>query len=153
MSVVTDVEKWGNSHRPGFLDIFRIVLGVFITYKGLDFITNMDELEGMTTSGVNAAYAGAALAHYIVFVHILGGPLIAVGLFTRIISALQLPILIGAVFFVNHEEGFLALGNHMELEISIIVLIGLVVFIIFGAGKYSIDEKRRREIAATHQVT
>jgi len=71
MSVVTDVEKWGNSHRPGFLDIFRIVLGVFITYKGLDFITNMDELEGMTTSGVNVAYAGAALAHYIVFAHIL----------------------------------------------------------------------------------
>src|SRR5689334_18275284 len=121
MSVVTDVEKWGNSHRPGFLDIFRIVLGVYITYKGLNFITNMDELEGMTTSGVNAAYAGAALAHYIVFVHILGGPLIAVGLFTRIICALQVPILIGAVFFVNHEEGFLALGNHMELEISISV--------------------------------
>ena len=148
MSVVTDVEKWGNSHRPGFLDIFRIALGVFITYKGLDFITNMDKLEGMTTSGVNIAYAGAALAHYIVFAHILGGPLIAVGLFTRIVSALQLPILIGAVFFVNHQEGFLALGNHMELEVSIIVLIGLVTFIIFGAGKYSVDEKRRKDEAA-----
>ncbi|HEU5293009.1 MAG TPA: DoxX family protein [Cyclobacteriaceae bacterium] len=145
MSVVTDVEKWGNSHRPGFLDIFRIVLGIFITYKGLSFITNMDKLEGMTTSGVNIAYAGAALAHYIVFAHILGGPLIAVGLFTRIVSAIQLPILIGAVFFVNHQEGFLALGNHMELEVSITVLVGLVTFIIFGAGKYSIDEKRRRE--------
>lgn len=150
MSVVTDVEKWGNSHRPGFLDIFRIVLGVYLTYKGLDFITNMDELEGMTTSGVNVAFAGAALAHYIVFAHILGGPLIAVGLFTRIISAAQLPILIGAVFFVNHQEGFLALGNHMELEISITILVGLVVFIIFGAGKYSIDEKRRKEEAAAH---
>jgi putative oxidoreductase len=153
MSVVTDVEKWGNAHRPGFLDIFRIVLGVFLTYKGLDFITNMSELEGMTTSGVNVAYAGAALAHYIVFAHILGGPLIAVGLFTRIVSAIQLPILIGAVFFVNHQEGFLALGNHMELEISIIVLIGLVIFIIFGAGKYSIDEKRRRELEAVHSHT
>lgn len=153
MSVVTDVEKWGNSHRPGFLDIFRIVLGIFLTYKGLDFITNMDKLEGMTTSGVNVAYAGAALAHYIVFAHILGGPLIAVGLFTRIVCAIQLPILIGAVLFVNYQAGFLALGNSMELEVSIVVLIGLATFIIFGAGKYSIDEKRRREMEeAAHRT-
>jgi putative oxidoreductase len=145
MSVVTDVEKWGNSHRPGFLDIFRIALGVFITYKGLDFITNMDELE-MTASGVNIAYAGAALAHYIVFAHILGGPLIAVGLFTRIVSVIQLPILIGAVIFVNYPKGFLSLGNHMELEISLVVLVGLIIFIVFGAGKYSIDAKRRKEM-------
>lgn len=149
MSVVTDVEKWGNSHRPGILDLFRIALGVFLTYKGLDFITNMDELEGMTTSGVNIAFAGAALAHYIVFAHILGGPLIAVGLFTRIVCVIQLPILIGAVFFVKHPEGFLALGSHMELEISITVLVGLALFIIFGAGKYSIDAKRRKEMETT----
>jgi putative oxidoreductase len=149
MSVVTDVEKWGNSHRPGFLDIFRIALGVFLTYKGLSFITNMDELE-MTTQGVNVAFAGAALAHYVVFAHILGGPLIAFGLFTRIVSVIQLPILIGAVIFVNYPKGFLSLGNHMELEISLVVLVGLVVFIVFGAGKYSIDEKRRKEMQATH---
>jgi uncharacterized membrane protein YphA (DoxX/SURF4 family) len=153
MSVVTDVEKWGNSHRPGFLDIFRIVLGVFITYKGIYFITHMGELEAMTASGVNVAYAGAALAHYVVFAHILGGPLIAFGLFTRIVSLIQLPILIGAVIFVDHPEGFLSIGNHMELEISIVVLVGLVVFIVFGAGKYSIDEKRRREAMESSHIS
>ena len=145
MSVVTDVEKWGNSHRPGFLDLFRIALGIFITYKGLDFITNMDDLE-TTAAGVNVDFAGAALAHYVVFAHILGGPLIAFGLFTRIICVIQLPILIGAVVFVNYPKGFLSLGNQMELSVSLIVLVGLVVFTIFGAGKYSIDEKRRREM-------
>jgi uncharacterized membrane protein YphA (DoxX/SURF4 family) len=36
----------------------------------------------------------------------------------------------------------------MELEMSLIVLAGLIVFIIFGAGKYSIDAKRRREAEA-----
>ena len=152
MSVVTDVEKWGNSHRPGFLDIFRIVLGVFLTYKGLNFITNMDELE-MTASGTNVAFAGAALAHYVVFAHILGGPLIAFGLFTRIVCMLQLPILIGAVIFVNYPKGFLSLGNHMELEISLVILVGLATFMIFGAGKYSIDEKRRREEAEHAHIT
>jgi putative oxidoreductase len=145
MSVVTDVERWGNDHRPNFLDIFRIVLGVFITYKGFHFITNMRELE-MTASGVNLYFAGAALAHYVVFAHILGGPLIAFGLFTRIACLIQLPVLIGAVFMVNYPKGFLSVGNHMELEISLLVLAGLVIFMIFGAGRYSIDAKRRKEM-------
>lgn len=149
MSVVTDVEKWGNSHRPGFLDIFRIVLGVFITYKGFVFILNIDELQS-TTAGMNLWFAGAALAHYVIFAHILGGPLIVFGLFTRAACVVQLPVLIGAVIFVNYPKGFLSVGNHMELEMSLIVLVGLIVFIVFGAGKYSLDAKRRREMEVAH---
>ena len=149
MSVITDVERWGNSHRPGFLDLFRMVLGVFITYKGLHFITHMNDLQN-TTAGMNVWFAGAVLAHYVIFAHILAGPLIAVGLFTRIACLLQIPILIGAVFLVNYPKGLFAVGNHMELEISLIVLCGLVVFMIFGAGRFSIDAIRRREMEATH---
>lgn len=150
MSVITDVERWGNDHRPGFLDIFRIALGIFITYKGLHFITHLSDLEN-TTAGINTWFAGATLAHYVIFAHILGGPLIAFGLFTRIACLIQLPILIGAVFLVNYPKGFLFLGNHMELEISLIVLVGLIVFMVFGAGRYSIDAKRRREaMEASH---
>jgi uncharacterized membrane protein YphA (DoxX/SURF4 family) len=59
---------------------------------------------------------------------------------------MQLPILIGAVFMVNYKKGFLSLGNHMVLEVSIIVLVGLLIFMIFGAGKYSLDAKRRKEM-------
>lgn len=149
MSVVTNVEKWGNSHRPGFLDIFRILLGLFITYKGLMFITHMNDLEN-TTAGINTWFAGAVLAHYVIFAHILGGPMIAFGLFTRIVCLIQLPILIGAVFMVNAPKGFLSIGNHMELEISLIILFGLVIFMVFGAGRYSLDAKRRKEIEAAH---
>ena len=69
MSVFTDVEKWGNNHRPGFLDFFRMILGIFITYKGVFFITHMNELE-MTASGVNVAFAAVVLSHYIVFARI-----------------------------------------------------------------------------------
>jgi uncharacterized membrane protein YphA (DoxX/SURF4 family) len=145
MSVVTDVEKWGNAHRPGFLDIFRIILGVFITYKGLYFVTHMDDLE-MTASGLNVYFAGAYIAHYVIFAHILGGPLIVFGLFTRVVCLIQIPILIGAIVFVNYPEGFLSVGHHMELEISIIVLVGLILFMVFGAGRFSLDAKRRREM-------
>lgn len=149
MSVITEVERWGNSHRPGFLDIFRMILGIFITYKGLHFITHMNELEN-TTSGINVWFAGAFISHYVIFAHILAGPLIVAGLFTRIASLIQIPILIGAVFLVNYPKGLFSIGNHMELEISLIVLVGLVVFVVFGAGRFSIDAIRRREIEAVH---
>ena len=145
MSVITNIEGWGNSHRPGWLDIFRIVLGVFITFKGFEFMFNLESLES-TTEGINMYFSGAALAHYIIFAHALGGPLIVVGLFTRVACAIQIPILIGAIIFVNFDKGFLHIGSHMELYISVIVLIGLVVFMVFGAGRFSLDEKRRREV-------
>jgi putative oxidoreductase len=149
MSVITSVERWGDSHRPGFLDLFRIALGIYITYKGLYFITHMNHLES-TTSGVNMWFAGAALAHYIVFAHILAGPLIVFGLFTRLACLAQLPILMGAVVFINYPRRLVSLGNHMELWISLLVLVGLCVFMIFGAGKYSIDAKRRKDLETAH---
>jgi putative oxidoreductase len=147
MSVITNIEGWGNSHRPGWLDIFRIILGVFITFKGIEFMANFD---GLKSSADNMAimFTGASVAHYVIFAHVLGGPLIAFGLFTRAMCAIQLPILIGAIIFVNYPKGFLSVGNHMELEVSIAALIATFVFMIFGAGKFSIDEKRRHEVVA-----
>ena len=145
MSTLNKVEDWGNSHRPGWLDVFRIILGVFITFKGFQFMFNIESLE-MTTANMDLAFSGALLAHYIIFAHALGGPLIAFGLFTRFICFLQLPILIGAVLFVNYSKGFLS----MDLEIAIVILVGLVTFIIFGAGKFSLDERRRKDVKPVH---
>jgi len=144
MSVITNIEGWGDSHRPGWLDFFRIVLGVFITFKGIEFMADFEGLQS-TASNMSIMFTGASVAHYVIFAHILGGPLIAVGLFTRAMCAVQLPILIGAIFFVNYPKGFLSVGNHMELEVSIAVLVATIVFMVFGAGKFSIDEKRRHD--------
>lgn len=146
MNVINSVEDWGNSHRPGFLDFFRIALGAFITYKGVVFASNIESLK-MTVEGLNMAYLGIVLAHYVIFAHLLCGPLIVFGVLTRIMCLVQVPILIGAIVLVNAPNGFLSVGNHMELEVSILVLAGLIVFMIFGAGKFSIDEKRRQEKA------
>jgi uncharacterized membrane protein YphA (DoxX/SURF4 family) len=52
---------------------------------------------------------------------------------------------------VNYPKGYLGVGQHMELWVSLLVLAGLIIMIIFGAGAYSIDAKRRREMISTHQ--
>ena len=147
MNVITKIEGWGNSHRPGFLDFFRIALGIYITYKGAVFASNIQSLE-LSVQGVNMLFTGVVISHYVIFAHLLCGPLIAFGVLTRIMCAVQLPILLGAVALVNAPKGFMSVGNHMELEVSLVVLGGLVTFMIFGAGKFSIDEKRRQEKAA-----
>src|SRR5579871_282266 len=105
MNMITKVEDWGNAHRPGWLDFFRIVLGIYITYKGFNFLDNLDKLE-MTIQGINMTYAAVSVAHYVVFAHVLCGPLIALGLLTRIMCFVQLPILVGAVVWVNAPKGF-----------------------------------------------
>lgn len=150
MSLVTKIEGWGNAHQQNWLVFFRIALGLFITYKGFEFMFNIDYLQG-TMAGMDVMFSGAAIAHYVIFAHALGGPLIVFGLYTRIASLIQVPILIGAVVFVNYPKGFLSVGNHMELELSILVLIGLIVFMIFGAGKYSLDERRRNDPASKQE--
>jgi putative oxidoreductase len=149
MNMVTKIEGWGNSHRPGWLDIFRIALGIFITYKGAVFAENIESLR-MSMQGMSMAFANVSIAHYVIFAHLLGGPLIAFGVLTRIMCAIQVPILVGAIVLVNYPKGFMSVGNHLELESSVIVLLGLITFIIFGAGRFSIDEKRRKEAAMEH---
>ena len=146
MNLITKIEDWGNAHRPGFLDFFRIILGGFITYKGAVFAQNIEQLE-MSIDGTNMHFLGVVIAHYVIFAHLLCGPLLAAGLLTRIMAFVQIPILLGAVLLVNAPQGFMSVGSHMELEVSLIVLGGLILFMVFGAGKFSIDEKRRQEKA------
>ena len=146
MNIITKIETWGNEHRLAFMDYVRVLLGIFITYKGVDFMINIESLHEMTGS-MDVLFISTGLAHYVIFVHVLGGPLIAFGLYTRVVSLLQLPILIGAVFLVNAPRGFLSVGNLMELEVSVVVLLLLTFFMIFGAGKFSIDALRRKEAA------
>lgn len=148
MNIINNIEGWGNSHRPGWLDFFRILLGAYVTFKGLEFLFHIESLK-TTTGSIDMMFSSAMVAHYIVFAHALGGPLIVFGLFTRAMCLIQIPILAGAIVFVNYPKGFFSIGNHMELEISLIVLLGLVVFVVFGAGKFSLDEKRRKEMHTT----
>jgi uncharacterized membrane protein YphA (DoxX/SURF4 family) len=108
------------------------------------FAQNIQDLE-MSIQGNNMHFMAVLIAHYVIFAHLLGGPLLAAGLFTRIMSFIQIPILLGAVILVNAPKGFMSVGNHMELEASVVVLVGLITFMIFGAGKFSVDAKRRQE--------
>lgn len=143
MNIIQSMERWGDTHHPKWLDIIRVVLGVFLTLKGIDFINHMDRLiELMTQSKFLGSLSLGLLAHYIVFAHLVGGALITAGLLTRLACLVQIPILIGAVFFINSSAGILA--PYDVLWLSVIVLLLLVLFLIAGSGPFSVDEQMKK---------
>jgi uncharacterized membrane protein YphA (DoxX/SURF4 family) len=60
------------------------------------------------------------------------------GLLTRVAILFQIPIVLGAIIFVNLPKGILSFNSEMEL--SILVLFLLVFFLIEGSGPLSVDE-------------
>lgn len=138
MNISTKIENWADTHHPRWIDFIRVALGLFILYKGISFIANTDALLEISQAA-DIAFFNLALAHYVAFAHLVGGILIAIGLLTRWAVIAQLPILFFAVFFVNIKQGFLSVSNNLEFELSLLVLILLIVFLIYGSGKFSVD--------------
>lgn len=137
MNFAHRLELWGDRHHPKWLDIIRIVLGVFLCYKGVEFLNNMGNLLDVMNRLSFNAFAIILLSHYIVFAHILGGFLLVLGLLTRFACLIQIPVLIGAVFFVNTTGNILQ--PFSELWMSLLVLILLCGFLIVGNGAWSFD--------------
>ncbi len=70
---------------------------------------------------------------------ITGVVLLTLGLFTRIISIPLIVVMIVAITTVHLDNGFSA-GNN-GFEIPLYYMIFLLIFLSFGAGKFSLDRK------------
>ncbi|GAB4035811.1 DoxX family protein [Spirosoma jeollabukense] len=141
MNLLHRVENWGDAHHPAWTDALRIVLGIILVLKGVSFISDTAYLMRLM-GGLHFQLFPVMAVHYVAFAHLVGGLLIALGCLTRLMAILQLPILVAAVFFVNIRQGFSPLNA--ELWLSLIVLILLMVFIVLGSGKFSMDEYVRQ---------
>jgi putative oxidoreductase len=143
MNTLTKIEHWADTHHPQWIDFVRIILGLFILYKGILFIS---DTQGLLAIMKNAElqFVNLGLAHYVAFSHLVGGILIALGLVTRFAILFQIPILLGAVFLVNIQQGFIAVSNNTEFGISVAVLLLLIMFLLYGSGKFSVDNWMRR---------
>jgi putative oxidoreductase len=138
MNLIHKIERWGDSHHPKFLDIIRIALGIFLLLKGLGFMDNTANLKSIIENRTDIDVSPVllmALVYYVTFVHLVGGALIALGIMTRFSSLMQIPVVFGAVFFVN----ILQSPFNTDLTSSVAALIFLVVFAVIGSGKLSLE--------------
>ncbi len=139
MNLVEKFENWGDRHHPKWLDIIRIALGIFLCYKGIDFLRNTSSLISlMTLRSPFSSFAIILLGHYVAFAHVLGGLFLAIGMFTRAACLIQIPILLGAIIFVNINVTKDAFSPYSELFLSIIILLLLIYFLIIGNGPMSV---------------
>lgn len=124
--------------QPKWLTVVRVLLGLILFWKGFIFIQNSAQLEQLVHESRMFDKSSHFIAFLIPWVHLLGGFLIGIGLFTRWAALAQLPILIGVIFFVNATGGIHT--SNPELILSFVVLTLAIVFVIKGSGIISADE-------------
>lgn len=127
-----------NRHSDLAYPFIRIFLGIALLIRGIMLFINPDSLTQL--EGASQFYWSFS---YVIILHILGGALLAVGFATRIAALLQIPVLFGAVFFVHLQQGLVVVEQSFEL--SVLVLVLLTIFFLFGGGKISVDEMFARK--------
>ncbi len=122
------------AHNPNVAYSFiRIFLGTALFIRGIILVSNPEAM--LELAGGHDLFIWFS---YITIGHLLGGFLIALGLFTRVGAFFQIPILLGAVFIVSDKS--LIMGGQ-SIELAGMVLFLLLVYFVFGGGSYSLGKK------------
>ncbi len=140
-------KQWVDSHRDVFIDLIRIYLGAGLFLKALYLMSHREELAALMQETENLWFAPLSVLHYVIPAHLIGGVLLALGLLTRIAALAQIPILIGAIFFV-HLPNMREVLPRQDLEFSALVLFLLIVILVHGAGRWSLDHVLARRVKA-----
>ena len=139
--------SWSGKNIPHWVVIVRIVLGVCLIYKGIDFIQHRDQLDAVF-AGTKTIKKFVWVMAFLPWVHIIGGIMILIGLFTRFMALIQIPIVLGAVVFVNIRDsvGEGVKQGESELPFSFLILVLVIVFFIEGGGYMSLDNYIRKPL-------
>jgi putative oxidoreductase len=144
MNLPGKISSWDDKYP--FLFVFlRVALGLILAIRGLYFLTSIQPLyyliEGSRLSRLNM---NMPLALFVCWVHLLGGTFIILGFLTRISVWAQIPIILGAIFFINLNNGMP--HSFPELLLSVFVLILLILFALKGGGKISMDQYLKKHL-------
>ena len=136
MNLWTQLNAYAARNRDLIFELIRIYLGLGLFAKGVYFAGHIGVVMSLLDGGA-IDVTNVMLAHTIAMAHLAGGLLLAAGLLTRLAAAVQLPILVGAVFLVHLREGLF--GVSQNLEFALLVLFLLVLTFAYGGGRWSAD--------------
>lgn len=136
MGIVQRMNSMTHANQPLLILMLRVALGLLLLFKGITFLSNAGHLESMIQAS-RFRTVTTFLVTYITFAHLFGGTFIVIGLLTRWVVLLQIPILIGAVLFFNRDFAVFSIGS--EFGLSLLVLLLLVFFLFEGGGSISMD--------------
>lgn len=146
-----DLVRRLEANRDVYFDLMRVYLGIGLFVKGIQFSQDTAWLSEVVREAGATEFIFNAIdlfgAHYVVMAHMGGGLLLAAGLMTRISTLFQLPVLLGAVWLASKaEEGIF--HHNEEFQFTALVLVLLILILLHGAGKLSVDHYLRNRTGA-----
>ena len=136
MDTWSRLQQWSVERRDIVFDLMRIWLGCGLFAKGIQFASDPGFLPSMLPGGGFDAVAVMG-AHYAIGAHLVGGFGLVFGLFTRLSALVQIPALLGAIFFVHLQDGLFTTSQ--TLEFTLLVAFLLVLIVVHGPGRWSVD--------------
>lgn len=106
--------------------------------KGVQFLNHMSEM--LTELGGTFSwnsFATMMIGHLVVFLHLVGGLFLALGLFTRAACIMQIPILVGALIFLSSNKG--VMEPYGQWVVTLVALLLTIFFLVEGNGPWSVE--------------
>jgi putative oxidoreductase len=117
--------------------ILRVVLGISFFIHGLEkFQSGIENIVGWFESIGLPGF----LAYGVALLEVIGGIALVVGLGTRIVSALFVVLLVGAILKVKLAVGFLGNGQMAGYELDLAFLAMSVFLVINGSRLLALDQ-------------
>jgi uncharacterized membrane protein YphA (DoxX/SURF4 family) len=122
--------------------LFRVLLGLLLFIKGILFLRNEGTLQQVFAESESIQKL-STLQLFIPWMHVLGGFLILIGLYTRLAILVQFPLVVGAIFVLLRAKQYAFFQTEMIFAVIILALL----FICFksGDGFYSWRNLIRKE--------
>jgi len=135
--MLQQLNSWLDRYREIAFDLIRIYLGIGLFARGILFFMNAESFVALLPQNAPSWLLYDWVHDVVAGIHAIGGLSITIGLWSRISSLIQIPILSGAIF--------LSLGSlfsaSQSFELSCLVLLLLVLVVFCGSGKWSLDRK------------
>ncbi|MFE4352801.1 DoxX family protein [Peribacillus butanolivorans] len=118
--------------------LLRVMLGITFLMHGLSkFQSGLDNISGWFQSIGIPGF----MAYVVGTIELVGGIALTLGLGTRIISALLIFIMAGAIVYVKFPAGFMGNGEGAGFELDLILMIIALHLVLNGSRFLSIDSK------------
>ena len=116
--------------------LLRLALGaLFLAHFGLKFFV-------FTPAGTAKFFASLGLPGWLAYVtmtvELLGAIALVLGIYTRVIAIVLIPVLLGAIFTVHGSAGFFFTNPNGGWEFPAFWIVGLLALALIGDGKYAL---------------
>lgn len=122
--------------------LLRLALAVlFFAHFGLKFFV-------FTPAGTAKFFSSLGLPGWLAYitmaVEFFGAIALVLGIYTRVVAVILIPVLLGAIFTVHGPAGFFFTNPNGGWEYPAFWIIGLIALALIGDGKYALKPTTRR---------